>query len=67
MWVNKWEYTNIYLNWGTIGIDIENNIIVAAKLIDQLNVFGQSGWELVSLRVNSGQNNGTATFKREIE
>ena len=65
--MNKWEYKDIYLNWGTLGIDIDDNIIMATKLIDQLNAFGQKGWELVSLRVNGGQTNGTATFKRKIK
>lgn len=62
-----WEYMDTYLNWGMSGIDIHENVVMAPKLVDQLNMFGQKGWELVNLRMTGNQGNGVATFKRRLD
>ena len=62
--VVKWEYQEVYLNWGVQGFNPDESPNMAQPLHEQLNVYGEEGWELVEIGRIRNSLNGMAIFKR---
>ena len=60
--VVRWEYREVYLSWGVDGFNPDGSVNMAQPLYEQLNVYGEDGWELVEIR--QLQTSGNAMFKR---
>ena len=65
--MNRWEYKKDYVTFSSTVIDINDNPIPPKPIQEQLNEYGQEGWELIQfVFTNSRHISAIAYFKRKL-